>query len=140
MDWTSYYPAIVTTVAEGQTSLQIETNEMGPVRRLKKDVEVADIGCGFGGLLVALAPILPDTLLLGMPSVRSAADVLTSSCRHGDPNTSHRICPRTNQSSTGPERAYRSLPKCGMLTSQRYEVLAKLLQEAPTMENIPLLS
>lgn len=28
-------------------------------------VEIADIGCGFGGLLVALAPKFPDTLLLG---------------------------------------------------------------------------
>ncbi len=36
------------------------------VRPLRQDVEVADIGCGFGGLLVALAPKLPNTLLLGM--------------------------------------------------------------------------
>lgn len=35
-------------------------------KTLIKDVEVADIGCGFGGLLVALAPSMPDTLLLGM--------------------------------------------------------------------------
>jgi tRNA (guanine-N7-)-methyltransferase len=34
-------------------------------RQLVKEVEVADIGCGFGGLLVALAPKLPDKLLLG---------------------------------------------------------------------------
>jgi tRNA (guanine-N7-)-methyltransferase len=35
------------------------------MRQLTQDVEVADIGCGFGGLLVALAPKLPNTLLLG---------------------------------------------------------------------------
>ncbi|KAJ1929725.1 tRNA (guanine-N(7)-)-methyltransferase (tRNA(m7G46)-methyltransferase) [Tieghemiomyces parasiticus] len=29
-------------------------------------VEFADIGCGYGGLLVALAPLFPDTLMLGM--------------------------------------------------------------------------
>lgn len=34
-------------------------------KKMTKQVEVADIGCGFGGLLFALAPILPDTLLLG---------------------------------------------------------------------------
>lgn len=34
-------------------------------RRLRKDVEIVDIGCGFGGLLVALAPKMPDTLVLG---------------------------------------------------------------------------
>lgn len=33
---------------------------------LSKSIEVADIGCGFGGLLVALGPKLPDTLLLGI--------------------------------------------------------------------------
>ncbi|KDR76411.1 hypothetical protein GALMADRAFT_247892 [Galerina marginata CBS 339.88] len=26
----------------------------------------ADVGCGFGGLLISLAPIFPDTLMLGM--------------------------------------------------------------------------
>ena len=31
-----------------------------------KNVEVADIGCGFGGLLFALAPRMPETLILGM--------------------------------------------------------------------------
>lgn len=30
-----------------------------------KKVEFADIGCGFGGLLIALAPVFPDTLILG---------------------------------------------------------------------------
>jgi tRNA (guanine-N7-)-methyltransferase len=31
-----------------------------------KTVTVADIGCGFGGLLFALAPILSEDLILGM--------------------------------------------------------------------------
>ena len=31
-----------------------------------KKVEVVDIGCGYGGLLIKLAEILPDTLSLGM--------------------------------------------------------------------------
>jgi tRNA (guanine-N7-)-methyltransferase len=29
-------------------------------------VEFADVGCGFGGLLVKLSPLYPDTLMLGM--------------------------------------------------------------------------
>ena len=33
---------------------------------MSQQVEVADIGCGFGGLLFALAPKLPNTLLLGL--------------------------------------------------------------------------
>lgn len=43
MDWSEFYP-------------------------MAKDrqVEIADIGCGFGGLLVALAPHFPESLILGM--------------------------------------------------------------------------
>ncbi|KAF8339661.1 putative methyltransferase [Cantharellus anzutake] len=43
MDWSKHYPAHPT-----------------------KKVEFADIGCGFGGLLVGLAPLFPQTLMLGM--------------------------------------------------------------------------
>lgn len=35
-------------------------------KRLRQDIEVADIGCGFGGLLMALAPAMPETLILGL--------------------------------------------------------------------------
>ena len=56
MDWAPLYPAFVDSAEP----------EPGAVRKLKQDVEVADIGCGFGGLLVALAPKLPNTLLLGI--------------------------------------------------------------------------
>lgn len=31
-----------------------------------KKIEFADIGCGFGGLLVSLSTIFPDTLMIGM--------------------------------------------------------------------------
>lgn len=41
------------------------SNKQTIINKLVKEVEVADIGCGFGGLLVALAPKLPDKLLLG---------------------------------------------------------------------------
>lgn len=70
MDWSAYYPAFVAPIA-------LQTNDAGDVnadfravRALAKDVTVADIGCGFGGLLVALAPELPDELLLGEMTAR----------------------------------------------------------------------
>jgi tRNA (guanine-N7-)-methyltransferase len=65
MDWSPYYPAFLTPPesADSAASSTEENNAAG--QHLVKDVEVADIGCGFGGLLVALAPKLPDTLLLG---------------------------------------------------------------------------
>lgn len=31
-----------------------------------KTPEFADIGCGYGGLLIGLAPLFPDTLMIGM--------------------------------------------------------------------------
>jgi tRNA G46 methylase TrmB len=55
MNWSPLYPAFVEAASES-----------GTISKLTQDVEVADIGCGFGGLLVALAPKLPNTLLLGM--------------------------------------------------------------------------
>ena len=49
MDWSTHYPAFCGKDAPQQ-----------------KKVEFADIGCGFGGLLMRLAPLYPDTLMLGM--------------------------------------------------------------------------
>ena len=63
MDWSSSYPAYATPEEETK---EVSTEMAKTVRPLKQDVEVADIGCGFGGLLVALAPRLPNTLLLGV--------------------------------------------------------------------------
>jgi tRNA (guanine-N7-)-methyltransferase len=56
MDWASLYPAYSTE--------QPDDAESKP-KALRKNVEIADIGCGFGGLLFALAPQFPDTLMLG---------------------------------------------------------------------------
>eukprot|EP01133_Synstelium_polycarpum_P011612 gene11612-13556_t len=44
-DWSTHYPS-----AFGQG----------------KRVEIADVGCGYGGLLVGLSPVFPDRLILGM--------------------------------------------------------------------------
>ena len=44
MDWDSHYPAFA---GSGKTP------------------EFADVGCGFGGLLIALAPMFSDKLILG---------------------------------------------------------------------------
>lgn len=77
MDWTSLYPAYAVEpqgAAEDEASAsamqtdqpeQEQEGQLVATRRISREVEVADIGCGFGGLLFALAPKLPDTLLLG---------------------------------------------------------------------------
>ena len=68
MDWTSYYPAYAASETASPPQGTTDTSPT-PVRQLTKTVTIADIGCGFGGLLVALAKILPEELLLGkLPS------------------------------------------------------------------------
>ncbi len=71
MDWSSLYPDyVIEEESTDQGKVMSETGEeqerqLVKPKRLSKAVEVADIGCGFGGLLVALAPTMPDTLILG---------------------------------------------------------------------------
>lgn len=50
MDWSKYYP-------------QYHDNE---TNKMLQDVEIADIGCGYGGLLINLSKEFPKTLCLGM--------------------------------------------------------------------------
>lgn len=60
MDWSVHYPILNS----------VSSDENSP-KRFKSDsenrcVEFVDIGCGYGGLLVALSPLFPDKLMLGM--------------------------------------------------------------------------
>lgn len=54
MDWSTHYPAYFS-----------QPNEDGSITPGEKKVEWADVGCGFGGLLMALAPLFPEKLMLG---------------------------------------------------------------------------
>lgn len=64
MNWSQHYPAYVATSSDHIEQDQTLTTTTHP--KMSQQVEVADIGCGFGGLLFALAPKLPNTLLLGL--------------------------------------------------------------------------
>lgn len=57
MDWSTHYPDYL--------DIEETTQDGARPRQLRKDVDIVDIGCGFGGLTVALAPKLPDSLILG---------------------------------------------------------------------------
>ncbi|OUM63016.1 hypothetical protein PIROE2DRAFT_20721, partial [Piromyces sp. E2] len=50
MDWSPFFPKYFSKDSKENT----------------KKVDFIDVGCGYGGLLVALAPIFPDKLILGM--------------------------------------------------------------------------
>jgi len=63
MDWSVHYPAFA---QQNKTDGLQQTASTSATRRpLTQHVEIADIGCGFGGLLFALAPKMPDTLIMG---------------------------------------------------------------------------
>ncbi|KAL1964666.1 hypothetical protein VTN77DRAFT_6692 [Rasamsonia byssochlamydoides] len=68
MNWAAHFPAFVDPDPEKTT--------LSGARKLVKDVEVVDIGCGFGGLLVGLAPLMPDTLMIGMEIRTQVLDYL----------------------------------------------------------------
>lgn len=53
--------------AEGTLSKAPPANgsETDKVTESDRGVEIADIGCGFGGLLFALSPLFPQTRILG---------------------------------------------------------------------------
>jgi tRNA (guanine-N7-)-methyltransferase len=61
MDWNTLYPAYF----DGPSSSNEGEQGQQQQHKQHRKVEVADVGCGFGGLLFALAPLFPDTLMLG---------------------------------------------------------------------------
>jgi tRNA (guanine-N7-)-methyltransferase len=70
MDWSKHYPQFFQTPnAPDSINLKEAEEKNGVCTALvdssKKVVEFADVGCGFGGLLVAMAPLFPEKLMLG---------------------------------------------------------------------------
>lgn len=68
MDWAGLYSAYAKhqKPETDSGSHDVTLEEQRKTNKVTKHVEIADIGCGFGGLLFALAPKFPDTLMLGM--------------------------------------------------------------------------
>ncbi|KAI4912426.1 tRNA (guanine-N(7)-)-methyltransferase (tRNA(m7G46)-methyltransferase) [Alternaria incomplexa] len=86
MDWASLYPMYAKhpkkETEEGQNeSHDMSIEEQREANAISKNVEIADIGCGFGGLLFALAPKFPDTLILGMEIRTSVTEYVQEKVR-----------------------------------------------------------
>jgi len=60
MDWQPFYPKYFSAIQNGD-----HKNDENVKEQLKQ-IEVLDIGCGYGGLLIALSSVLPDSLILGL--------------------------------------------------------------------------
>ncbi|KAF2034820.1 hypothetical protein EK21DRAFT_107450 [Setomelanomma holmii] len=87
MDWATLYPAYASRKKEQAPNegLQIlndnDEEEQRNAIAISKDVKIADIGCGFGGLLFAMAPKFPDTLILGMEIRTSVTEYVQEKIR-----------------------------------------------------------
>ncbi|GBF95069.1 tRNA (guanine-N(7)-)-methyltransferase [Raphidocelis subcapitata] len=82
MDWAKHFPERVQRGGEASTS----GADSAPL------VRFADIGCGFGGLLIKLAPLYPDTLMVGMELRDKVAEYVREriAClRHEHPGEYH---------------------------------------------------
>ncbi|KAK6542177.1 tRNA (guanine-N(7)-)-methyltransferase (tRNA(m7G46)-methyltransferase), variant 2 [Orbilia ellipsospora] len=74
MDWSDYFPAFFSKKRKFDDEDAVNDDEVEGIQNPSvagvqmdtKKVEIADIGCGFGGLLISLAPTFPETLILGM--------------------------------------------------------------------------
>ncbi|XP_075407479.1 tRNA (guanine-N(7)-)-methyltransferase [Tenrec ecaudatus] len=63
MDWSELYPEFFAPLTPNQSHDDPEDKKE---KRPQAQVEFADIGCGYGGLLVELSPLFPNTLILGL--------------------------------------------------------------------------
>ncbi|CAG9862010.1 unnamed protein product [Phyllotreta striolata] len=85
MDWSTFYP---------DKFKQSEDTVNKPL------VEFADIGCGYGGLLITLSPMFPQTLMIGMEIRVKVSDYVMdriSALRSQHPEEYQNIaCLRTN--------------------------------------------
>ncbi|KAK1799828.1 hypothetical protein P4O66_006355 [Electrophorus voltai] len=91
MDWSQLYPEYFSPF------LEEKGNQLG---KRTAQVEFADIGCGYGGLLVELSPLFPDQLILGLEIRVKVSDYVQDricSLRAAEPGKYQNIaCLRSN--------------------------------------------
>ena len=74
MDWSKHYPSFFSSGMDtvNQASAQPPTDsDCGP------RVEILDVGCGYGGMLVELSTMYPNVLMLGMEIRIKVADYVS---------------------------------------------------------------
>lgn len=89
MDWSTLYPKY----------FSMSNTENAEIIGAKQ-VELIDVGCGYGGLLVTLSPMFPDSLILGMEIRVKVSDYVmdrVAALRSQNPGQYQNIaCLRTN--------------------------------------------
>ncbi|XP_029450791.1 tRNA (guanine-N(7)-)-methyltransferase isoform X2 [Rhinatrema bivittatum] len=98
MDWAEYYPEFFKPF--NPDFRHDDEKDLIEESKPKAQVEFADIGCGYGGLLVELSPLFPDTLMLGLEIRVKVSDYVQDrirSLRASNPNKYQNIaCIRSN--------------------------------------------
>ncbi|KAG8452571.1 hypothetical protein GDO86_004382 [Hymenochirus boettgeri] len=122
MDWSEYYPEFFKPLDHNCFS----NNEKDFEVKKEHQVEFADIGCGYGGLLVALSPLFPNTLMLGLEIRVKVSDYVQDrikSLRASHPGQYQNIaCIRSN--------AMKYLPnffKKGQKTKHKWRIISSTL-------------
>ncbi|XP_060618805.2 tRNA (guanine-N(7)-)-methyltransferase isoform X1 [Anolis sagrei] len=64
MDWSLLFPDFFSPLTKDNQ--HDDPKDVEERTKPASQVEFADIGCGYGGLLVALSPLFPNTLMLGL--------------------------------------------------------------------------
>ena len=66
-DWTEHYPNVEQPVVEF-ADIGTDGSPVHPIQHWKHapSTQRGSLGCGYGGLLVALSPLFPNTMMLGM--------------------------------------------------------------------------
>lgn len=97
MDWSKYYPDYFPP-RDNEDSKDVVKDQLNKENKYK--VEFADIGCGYGGLLVALSPMFPNTIMVGMEIRVKVSDYVMdriAALREKEPGQYTNIaCIRTN--------------------------------------------
>lgn len=89
MEWSALYPSFFPPSSGSDEA----------VSAAKPEVEFADIGCGYGGLLVKLSPMFPTTLMLGLEIRVKVSDYVKeriTALRAKDASYGNIACIRTN--------------------------------------------
>lgn len=100
MDWSDYYPEFFKPKSHGIDNDDDSADVENRVYCGKYQVDFADIGCGYGGLLVSLSSVYPDKLMLGMEIRVKVSDYVKdriTALREENPGKYQNVaCIRTN--------------------------------------------
>ena len=100
MDWSEYYPEFFKPKSHDPDRHDDSADLESKNQSLHYQVDFADIGCGYGGLLVSLSSIFPAKLMLGMEIRVKVSDYVKDrivALREENPGQYQNIaCIRTN--------------------------------------------